>query len=90
MADFEIIHLQPNQWQRYRAIRLESTARGDESRLLFAEQDGLRKARLKMNASQTPAVALYKQLGFQILAEENSVTGDGRTFLAYVMEKDIL
>ncbi len=45
------------------------------------------KAVLTVNADQTPAVALYRHFGFQIVGEEMEIQGDGNSHPSYIMEK---
>jgi len=47
-----------------------------------------RKARLTVNAGQTAAVTLYRHFGFQIVAEQPGVLGDGNVYPGYIMEKE--
>lgn len=50
-------------------------------------QPGVRKACLTVNALQARALALYRRFGFQIVGEEQSLMGDGNTYLEYSMER---
>ena len=45
------------------------------------------KARLVVNIEQLPALSLYKRFGFEIVAQEAAVLGDGKLHTEYAMER---
>ena len=51
------------------------------------QNDSIRKARIIVNANQLPAVNLYKRFGFEIAKETEELSGDGKYYTTYVMEK---
>jgi ribosomal protein S18 acetylase RimI-like enzyme len=51
------------------------------------KMEGIRKAALDVNRRQTAALALYRRMGFEVVGEKESKTGDGQMALEYVMEK---
>jgi ribosomal protein S18 acetylase RimI-like enzyme len=46
----------------------------------------IQKARLTVNREQTPAIALYRAFGFEVVDEIRSEMGDGKIYDEYVME----
>jgi ribosomal protein S18 acetylase RimI-like enzyme len=166
MTEIEVITLPSEDWQRYRAIRLEAlknepiafssrydensrrppeywqgrladAALGEQTSLLFAQVDGalvgmmgafydgearmaeiisvyvspdwrgkgvgralmeailaeihkhprIEKVTLGVNSQQSAAIALYTRFGFSIAGEVEDLMGDGKTYMAYQMEK---
>ncbi len=53
------------------------------------QQPSIRRAVLGVNVQQAAAVALYQRFGFQVIAQTESVMGDGQTYPGYRMEKDL-
>ena len=51
------------------------------------QNDTIRKVRIIVNVTQTPTVSLYKIFGFEIVKETEELSGDGKYYTAYVMEK---
>ena len=54
-----------------------------------SQQAGVQKAVLGVNATQAPAVALYRRYGFQVVEETTGLMGDGQKYLGYWMEKPL-
>jgi len=75
-------------------VRKEDRGGGVATALMAAilaevcKEHTFQKAILTVNVDQNEAIALYRRFDFQIVAEENSVLGDGKLHPDYRMEKE--
>jgi ribosomal protein S18 acetylase RimI-like enzyme len=56
---------------------------------LLSNMPALKKARLRVNVTQLPAINLYRRFGFLEIALEPSTTGTGQVVQQMLMERDL-